>query len=122
MCRSREEKTWYQAKKLEKLPKKGKVQRRQNQSEEKVTDAEIDNLQRYYGLAIRRNLTDVQSMENAAWATYLDKMFSDDNPQHHFCPEGADSWCKYNNLKDTNTPYKQFLPMDVMLEIETVQT
>ena len=21
---------------------------------------------------------------------------TDDNPQHHLCPEGEDSWCRYN--------------------------
>jgi hypothetical protein len=88
----------------------------------RLTDAEIDNLQRYYGLAIRRNLSDVESMENAVWATYLHKMSTDDNAQHHLCPEGNESWCKYNKYKDNNISYHhtKSLPMAVMLEIEPI--
>lgn len=40
----------------------------------RMTDFEIDNLQRYYGLAIRRNLADVKSMQDAVWATYFHKL------------------------------------------------
>lgn len=50
----------------------------------RLTDSEIDNLQRYYGLAIRRNSADVKSMQDAVWATYFHKLSSEDNPQHDF--------------------------------------
>lgn len=63
----------------------------------RLTDTEIDDLQRYYGLAIRKNSTNFECMQNAT-------MSSDDNPQHDLCPVGDDKWCKFNKNKDTNTP------------------
>lgn len=64
----------------------------------RLTDVEIDNLQRYYrpSLAIRKNTTDVETMHNAVWATYYHRLSTDTNPQHDKCPTDVDSWCKYN--------------------------
>ncbi|GFX67648.1 uncharacterized protein TNCV_3933901 [Trichonephila clavipes] len=44
----------------------------QNQASSKLlTEAEIDRLQAYYGLAIRRNLSSVKEMQQAIWAIFL---------------------------------------------------
>ncbi|GFY01730.1 uncharacterized protein TNCV_1467221 [Trichonephila clavipes] len=36
----------------------------------RLTEAEIDRLQAYYGLAIRRNLSSVKDMQQAIWAIF----------------------------------------------------
>lgn len=61
----------------------------------KLTDKVIADLTLYYGLAIRRNPNSVEDMNNAIWSTYFHKCSTDKNPQHHLCPEGSDSWCKW---------------------------
>ncbi|GFX45881.1 uncharacterized protein TNCV_3607421 [Trichonephila clavipes] len=48
--------------------------------------AEIDKLQRYYGLAIRNNTDTINSMKQAIWATYFHKASIDAYPQHGLCP------------------------------------
>ena len=59
------------------------------------TDAKIDILQNYYGLAIRENLGDVQDMAKYIEASLFHVASTADNPQHHPRPEGKDSWCGY---------------------------
>lgn len=88
----------------------------------RLTDSEIDNLQRYYGLAIRRNLADVKSMQDAVWATYFHKLSSDDNPQHDLCPNEEGTLCKFNKSKATNTPFyhTKSLPGAVMVAIKAI--
>ncbi|GFX72843.1 uncharacterized protein TNCV_2864501 [Trichonephila clavipes] len=51
----------------------------------RLTEAEIDRLQAYYGLAIRRNLSSVKDMQQAIWAIFLHKLSTDEKPQHGFC-------------------------------------
>ncbi|GFY33105.1 uncharacterized protein TNCV_2230541 [Trichonephila clavipes] len=64
-----------------------------------LTEHEIDNLQSYYGSAIRRNHSSVQNMRQAIWAIFLHKLSTDEYPQHGFCPIGEDSWCGFKRLK-----------------------
>ncbi|GFV30037.1 uncharacterized protein TNCV_3362581, partial [Trichonephila clavipes] len=45
----------------------------------RLTEAEIDRLQAYYGLAIRRNLSSVKDMQQAIWAIFLHKLSTDEN-------------------------------------------
>ncbi|GFU22521.1 uncharacterized protein TNCV_1304291 [Trichonephila clavipes] len=54
----------------------------------RLTEHEIDNLQSYYGSAIRRNHSSVQNMRQAIWAIFLHKLSTDEYPQHGFCPIG----------------------------------
>ncbi|GFW86216.1 uncharacterized protein TNCV_4779281 [Trichonephila clavipes] len=42
----------------------------------RLTKAEIDRLQAYYGLAIRRNLSSVKDMQQAIWAIFLHKLIN----------------------------------------------
>ncbi|GFV18843.1 uncharacterized protein TNCV_4757301 [Trichonephila clavipes] len=65
----------------------------------RLTDAEIDKLQRYYGLAIRNNSGNLSAMKQAIWAILFHKISTDLNPQHGLCPLGDDSWCGYNRSK-----------------------
>ncbi|GFS88373.1 uncharacterized protein TNCV_1751241 [Trichonephila clavipes] len=54
----------------------------------RLTEHEIDNLQSYYGSAIRRNHNSVQNMRQAIWAIFLHKLSTDEYPQHGFVPSG----------------------------------
>ncbi|GFV44161.1 uncharacterized protein TNCV_1825281 [Trichonephila clavipes] len=60
----------------------------------RLTEAEIDRLQAYYGLAIRRNLSSVKDMLDK-WAILLHKLSTDEKPQHGFCPSDTDTWCEF---------------------------
>ncbi|GFX13531.1 uncharacterized protein TNCV_2192851 [Trichonephila clavipes] len=52
----------------------------------RLTDAEIHLLQKYYGLAIRRNVgKSVADMSKSIWAIYFHKLSTDENPQHALC-------------------------------------
>ncbi|GFT54192.1 uncharacterized protein TNCV_4067101 [Trichonephila clavipes] len=52
----------------------------------RLTEAEIDRLQAYYGLAIRRNLSSVKDMQQAIWAIFLHKLSTDENLSMDFVP------------------------------------
>lgn len=82
----------------------------------RLTEAEIDRIQTYYGLAIRRNLSSVQDMRQAIWAIFLHKVSTDENPQHGFCPSGADTWCKFKKAETIGQTYKHknTLPVPVV--------
>lgn len=59
-------------------------------------------------------------MVSAVWSTYFHKRSTDDRPLHHLCPEGVDSWCKYNKALAQNEPYSHevSLPEAVLLAIQ----
>ncbi|GFX20511.1 uncharacterized protein TNCV_3488681 [Trichonephila clavipes] len=82
----------------------------------RLTDAEIDKLQRYYGLAIRNNSGNLSAMKQAIWAIFFHKISTDLNPQHGLCPLGDDSWCGYNRskLKGDTYKHKHNLPIAIM--------
>ncbi|XP_062518896.1 uncharacterized protein LOC134194016 [Corticium candelabrum] len=61
----------------------------------------MKELQMYFGKAIKDNQADLEAMKKAIWATYYHRSSTDEKPQHHFCPDGEDTWCKYN--KDAST-------------------
>ncbi|GFU14087.1 uncharacterized protein TNCV_2536361 [Trichonephila clavipes] len=52
----------------------------------RLTIKELDSIQHYYGLAIRKNLSSVEDMKRAIWAIYFHKLSTEDNPQHALCP------------------------------------
>lgn len=54
----------------------------------RLTDSEIDNLEVYYGKAIRENCQDVTAMRKAIWAIYYNKLSTGERPQHQQCPKG----------------------------------
>ncbi|GFY14189.1 uncharacterized protein TNCV_3613781 [Trichonephila clavipes] len=60
----------------------------------RLTLKEVDSIQHYYGLAIRKNLSSVEDMKRAIWAIYFHKLSTEDNPQHALCPLGEDS-CEF---------------------------
>ena len=85
----------------------------------RLTLKEIDKLQIYYGLAIRRNIGNLQAMKNGVDAILRHRLSTDEFPNHSFCPTGPDSWCKYvqdpENYKHTNP-----LPKAVAVHIKPI--
>ena len=65
----------------------------------RLTESVIDKIQNYYGMAIRQNVHNVEAMKKAVWAVLFHLSSSDDKPNHGLCPQGSDSWCKYNRAK-----------------------
>ena len=72
----------------------------------KLTDAVIDKLQNYYGLAVRQHKDDLDGMKHDIIASLYHVASSDEKPQHEKCPKGKDSWCKYWKCKAEGTAYK----------------
>ena len=68
----------------------------------RCTKKVIDKLQNYYGMAIHSNVGDLCGMVIAVQATLHHMTSTDDQPVHHMCPEGENSWCAYNKAKAGN--------------------
>lgn len=86
----------------------------------RLTDKMIDQIQSYYGKAIKENTNNLQQMRQAIWAIYCHIGSTDDNPEHRLCPDGATSWCKYNKAKAENKTYshKSPIPEAIMAAIK----
>ena len=69
---------------------------------------EIDRLQIYYGLAIRRSIGNLYGMKNDTNAILRHILSTDDLPSHTSDPTGPESWCKYQQNPST---YKNFNPL-----------
>ena len=67
----------------------------------KWTDATIDNLQNYYGIAIRRNTGNLEGMKKGIHASLFHVASSANNSYHTHCPSAANSWCLYQRDKAT---------------------
>ena len=90
----------------------------------RLTDAVIDRLQNFFGLAIRQNKGDLQGMKNAVLAS-LFHVASSKTHDYHFphCPTGPDSWCKLNADKANKTStYKPGpgLPVNIIYKIKPI--
>ena len=59
----------------------------------RLTKQRIDTLQNFFGMAIRQNKGDLQSMQKAVLASLYHVASTDENPQNHLCPNN--SWCNY---------------------------
>ncbi|GFX66216.1 uncharacterized protein TNCV_341911 [Trichonephila clavipes] len=88
----------------------------------RLTLKEVDSIQHYYRLAIRKNLSSVEDMKRAIWAIYFHKLSTEDNPQHALCPLSEDSWCGYNRSIVTGEFYihKHSLPESILLKVKKV--
>ena len=90
----------------------------------RLTDGEINKLQRYYGMAIRRHAGSKNpiDMKRDIWAIYFHKLSTDNNPQHGLCPPGKDSWCKFRKAEAVGGSYehKNSLPEAVLEEIKPI--
>lgn len=100
--------------------KKGKtIMRSQLGGANKLTDALIDKLSSYYGMAIRNDVnTDEETMRRAVWASFL--YSSDDRDSTHMlCPKGKESWCRWRVaqaegkiLEERKTPLLSGIPFE----------
>jgi len=77
----------------------------------KLTEKLIQKLTSYYGLAIRRNVNNVENMKKAIMATYYHMCSTNENPRHEDCPPGADSWCKWQKAKAIGENYEHPAPL-----------
>uniref|UniRef100_A0A1B6JFM5 Mutator-like transposase domain-containing protein n=1 Tax=Homalodisca liturata TaxID=320908 RepID=A0A1B6JFM5_9HEMI len=71
----------------------------------RLTGKAIQQIQIYYGLAIRRNTHSVEAMRRAVWALYCHVQSTNDTPLHILCPDTEDTWCKYNKAAKEKTKY-----------------
>ncbi|GBN79607.1 hypothetical protein AVEN_228022-1 [Araneus ventricosus] len=89
-----------------------------------LTDELIKKLTTYYGNAIRKNKDNLLSMRKYIWAIWMHFVSTDADPQHHFCPTGENSWCKYNQAKFKNSlekfKHKSSVPRAVMDMIKPI--
>ena len=90
----------------------------------RLNDAIIDRLQNYYGMAIRSNVGDLSKMKKAVAAVLCHVSAPADKPFYHEnCPEGGDSWCRYQadkvNSTSTYIPGPG-LPEDVFKHIKLI--
>ena len=84
----------------------------------RLTDKAINTLQNYYGMAIRTNSNDVLAMKKAVGAVLFHCSDSElESERHKFCPNGADSWCKWQSDKVTGKQqYKKKLSLPVAIK------
>ena len=70
----------------------------------KLTNAVIDRLQNYYGIAIRANAGDLEAMKKAACAVMFHVASSAKCNYHTaYCPTGVNSWCRFQKDKAMGT-------------------
>lgn len=90
----------------------------------RLTDKIIDKFTTYYGNAIRGNSNSIEDMRKAIWAIFCHYKSTDNEPMHHFCPDGDKSWCDYQRAKFTNSvasyKHKNVVPIPVMDEIKPI--
>jgi hypothetical protein len=84
-----------------------------------LTKSEVDKLQNYYGLAIRRNMDNLEATNRAVWALFFHKLSTNDNPRHGLCPSDTDSWCKFKKFR-VAYEHKYSLPAAVVDAIKPV--
>ena len=76
----------------------------------KLTDALIDKLQNYYGIAVRSNCGNLEGMKAAIYASIFHCASSEKRNLHTWCPDGPDSWCRFKQDKANNTKLYKFRP------------
>ncbi|GFU86667.1 uncharacterized protein TNCV_2880871 [Trichonephila clavipes] len=93
----------------------------------RLTLKEVDSIQHYYGLAIRKNLSSVEDMKRAIWAIYFHKLNTEDNPQHALCPLEKDllKKCLRGRTQNPNESFNKCIweriPKTVFVGIETLK-
>ena len=85
----------------------------------KLTDAMIDRLQNYYGIAIRSNVGDLNGMKKTIHASFFHCASSEQRDLHTHCPTGPSSWCGYQ--RDRNSfKHGPGLPDAVIAKVKPV--
>ena len=65
----------------------------------RLTDAAINKLQNYFGIAVRENLDSIYSMKKCILASLFHNSSIEDDRRHRFCPRSKDSWCSWQKEK-----------------------
>ena len=65
----------------------------------RLTDAAINKLQNYFGIAVRENLDSIYSMKKCILASLFHNSSIEDERRHRFCPRSKDSWCSWQKEK-----------------------
>lgn len=89
----------------------------------KLTQALIDKLQNYFGIALRSNTESVEKMKRAIWASMFHVAANDSQPLHAKCPLGEDSWCTYQVAKAKGILYNHEgpgIPIAVIRQMKPV--
>ncbi|GFU82342.1 CCHC-type domain-containing protein [Trichonephila clavipes] len=84
----------------------------------KLTDKLIDRIQNYYGIAIRSN---VGKMMSSVIAAFFHCVSGKNNSLDGQCPEGSESWCRYQRAKAAGSPLKEIeqgLPNKIINQIK----
>ncbi|GFX93092.1 uncharacterized protein TNCV_140361 [Trichonephila clavipes] len=61
----------------------------------------------YYGIAIRNNVGNLQKMMSSVIAAFFHCVSGKNNSLHGQCPEGSESWCRYQRAKAAGSPLKE---------------
>ena len=69
----------------------------------RLTDNLIDIFQRYDGKALRQNKGNLPNMQKAVKAIWHHYAWTAENQMHEYCPEGNDSWCKWQKDQTNGT-------------------
>jgi hypothetical protein len=83
----------------------------------RLTDAKIDKLQQFYGMAIRRNKGNLDRMKTDIKATLFHMCSNEGKLRHHLCPQGSESWCGWQRDQANKTSlykHKQNLPTAIL--------
>lgn len=94
-------------------------------SKGRLTQDKIKKIASYYGYALRSHKHDVPGMQKAVMATLKHMSSTDQTPRHELCPEGPESWCKFNRAVANNEelpPHDHSLPDFVSKALEPVFT
>ncbi len=78
---------------LRKLSAESKSQGASISGKGKLTQAKILKIQNYYGRAIKDHADDVDLLKKRLMAILFHLSSTDENPKHHHCPSGENSWC-----------------------------
>nr|XP_042909898.1 uncharacterized protein LOC122271719 [Parasteatoda tepidariorum] len=73
----------------------------------KLTDKLIDKIQNYYGIAVRSNAGNLQNMISGVIAAFYHSVSGKDNHYHGQCPEGIESWCRFQSAKAIGKSLKE---------------
>jgi len=73
----------------------------------RLTDYKIDQIQTYYGYAIRNNKHSEILLQDAIWAIFYHSIAGPSHEglqeQHRYCPKGPESWSKYQLAQANGT-------------------
>ena len=86
----------------------------------RLTNAIIDKLQNYFGIAIR-STSNIETMKKSIYASLFHVASSRVNDYHGHCPDGKESWCRFKRDKATGQQtYKPGpgLPINVIKHVK----